>query len=320
MSFDHFDRLFMLSAAGLGILLAGGLNLALGGGGRRVWLRLAGTLAVCGLVCAGLAAFSRPELAQGAAQIQAGVLVFAFLIGSEWGARRVAALVAASRKPTARWGLVAAGGLGVILASGLAFDRTDERLADQGLKQLEMAVGHPPTKPNDDTRAATDRGTRIVLKEPVVERDVADLIAPESETLRDSPHRDQMIRRGGPTDHSNCHGWVFTGGKFLLSPDDVAAIVKENGYVETLAPQAGDLVVYRQGGQIAHSAVVRYVTEGQPVLVEGKWGTMGVFLHPADKSCYGTEYTFYRSARAGHLLVGLGGSPGPAEAAATTED
>ena len=47
-------------------------------------------------------------------------------------------------------------------------------------------------------------------------------------------------------------------------------------------------------------------------MVEGKWGAMGVFLHQADKSFYGTDIAFYRSARTGHLLVGLGGSPGPA--------
>jgi hypothetical protein len=38
---------------------------------------------------------------------------------------------------------------------------------------------------------------------------------------------------------------------------------------------------------------------------------LGVFLHPVEQSCYGTEYAFHRSARAGHLLVGLGGSPAP---------
>ena len=84
-----------------------------------------------------------------------------------------------------------------------------------------------------------------------------------------------------------------------------------------LAPRltidSGDLVVYRQGSTISHTAVVRYVTEGQPVLVEGKWGTLGVYLHPADKSFYGTEFTFHRSGRSGHLLVGMGGSPGPSE-------
>ena len=315
MSFDYFDRYFALAAAGLGILLAGGLNLTLGRGGRRVWLRLAGTLAACGLVCAALGAITRPELALLAAEIQAAVLMFVVLFGSAWVARQVAALVAVLRKPGPRWGLVAAGGLGVVLASGLAFDRADKLDADQNLKNLEMAAGRPPTRANDETPAATDGGTRIILKEPIDARDDAELVGPEEHTLHGSLYHDQTIRRGDATDHSNCHGWVFTGGKFLLGPDDVETIVKENGYHETHEPHPGDLVVYRQGGAVAHTAVVRYVSEGQPVLVEGKWGTMGVFLHPADKSFYGTDYTFYRSARAGHLLVGVGGtSPNPSDA------
>jgi hypothetical protein len=69
------------------------------------------------------------------------------------------------------------------------------------------------------------------------------------------------------------------------------------------------LVVYRQNNTIAHTAVVRFLSEGQPILVESKWGSLGLFLHPIEKSAYGTEFTFHRSPRAGHLLVGLGGKP-----------
>ncbi len=90
-------------------------------------------------------------------------------------------------------------------------------------------------------------------------------------------------------------------------------ILRENGYRQVSDPRPGDLVVYRgQGRTVAHTAVVRYVSDGQPVLVESKWGELGVFLHAADKSVYGTAYTFHRSARRGHLLAGVGGSrPGP---------
>jgi hypothetical protein len=50
------------------------------------------------------------------------------------------------------------------------------------------------------------------------------------------------------------------------------------------------------------------------VIVEGKWGTMGVFSHAVDKSCYGTDYKYYRSGRPGHILAGLSGtSPANAE-------
>src|SRR5207245_249118 len=98
---------------------------------------------------------------------------------------------------------------------------------------------------------------------------------------------------------SNCHGWVFTGGRFIVPGSQVDLVLKENGYQEVHEPHPGDVAVYRQGSAVLHTALVRYVTEGQPVLVEGKWGSLGVFLHPADKSPYGPDYTFYRSARHG---------------------
>lgn len=318
MSFEHFDRFFTFAAAGLGLCLAGGLNLALGKGGRRIWLRVVVTLVVCGLVVAGLAALTRPELAFRSGAVLVGVLLLATVFGSEWFGRQLAAVLGALRKPGLRWGLVSLGGLGTVLASAFTFDRADEVATAEGLRDLEVAVGHVPNQPSDRGRATTDRGNRIVLKEASDPRDAGALQGSELKVLTDAKLHAQVIRRGEPTDHSNCHGWVFTGGKFLLSPDDVELILKENDYAEVQDPHAGDLVVYRQNGAVAHTAVVRYVAEGQPVLVEGKWGAMGVFLHPADKSFYGTDYKFYRSARSGHLLVGLGGSPAPAAESAAT--
>jgi hypothetical protein len=312
MSFDHFDHLFTFVAAGLGLLLAGGVNLALGRGGRRVGLRVVATLVLCVAVVAGLWTFTRSELAVRAGVVLGTVLLLAWLLGSAGVVRRLASVVAFLRKPAPRWGLVALGGLVVIVGSGIAFDLADRAETDQTMQGLELALERPASRPSDRGHATTDRGNRIVLREPIAPR--SELGATEERAIQGSPYRDQVIRRGGPTDHTNCHGWVFTGGKFILAPDAVEAIIQENGYREIHEPRAGDLVIYRQGGAIAHSAVVRYVTEGQPVFVEGKWGAMGVFLHPADKSFYGTEYAFYRSPRAGHLLVGLGGSPAPVDA------
>jgi hypothetical protein len=307
MPFAHFDSLFVFAAVGLSLLLVGGLNLALGG--RCFWLRASVTLVLCGAVLGGLMALARPELTFRAARILLGVLLVATVLGSESCARRLTALAAFFRKPAPRWGLVALGGLGLILGSGLAFDLTDEEIIEQQLQDLDVAVAPPPSHPTDRARAATDRGTPIILREPISLRTADELAGQEEKTLRRLTYSDQVIRHSQPEESTNCHGWVFTGGKFILAPDDVETILKDNGYREVHEPQPGDLVIYRNSGGIVHSAVVRYVTEGQPVLIEGKWGALGVFLHPADKSCYGTEYTFHRSARTGHLLVGLGGSP-----------
>lgn len=320
MSFEHFDRFFILAAVGLGLFLAGALNFAFGRGGRRVWLRSVVTLAACGAVLGAVSAMTRPDLAVRSAGALFGVLALTTVVGSEWFGRQLASLLAVFRLPALRWGLVAFGGLGVVIFSGIAFERSDEDATSQQMRDFELILGRPPTQASENGRATTDRGTRITLKEATTPRAPDELNGPEEKMLRESPYAKDVIRRAGANETSNCHGWVFTGGKFYLSPDDVELILKENGYQEVHQPLSGDLAIYRQGGTISHTAVVRYVTEGQPVLVEGKWGTLGVYLHPADKSFYGTEVTFHRSGRAGHLLVGMGGSPGPNEAANHTAE
>lgn len=316
MSFEHFERFFLLSAIGLGLILAGTVNLAFGRRGGRVWLRAVATLALCALPVAALATV-RPEHAVRAAGVLGGVLAVSAVLGSAWLARQLTALFALARKPAVRWGGVGAGGLGAVLVSGVMFEVSDARIAEQDMKDLELVLGKPNTQPSSRGRATTDRGTTVALKEAVATRPAIDLGAAEEKLLRDNNVRDQVLRRSGPDENANCHGWVFTGGQFFLGSDDVELILKENGYHPVPEPRAGDVAIYRQGGVVSHTAVVRYVTEGQPVMVEGKWGTMGVYLHPADKSFYGTDYTFYRSTRSGHLLAGLGGGTAPEPAAHT---
>jgi hypothetical protein len=311
MSFEHFDRFFLLFAIGLGLFLVGGLNLAFGRRGGRVWLRAAATLAVCAAVAGGLWAIGRPQLAAQAGGALAGVLVAAAVLGSSWLARQLAALLSYLHRPAVRWGLVSFGGLAVVVGGGIAFDRADEAAIERDMNDLSAILGKPDTHPATRDRATTDRGTPLTLLEPNDPRAAEALTVAEDKILRNSPYFHQMIRRSGPSDTSNCHGWVFTGGKYFLGPDDVEAILKENGYGEVQTPQPGDVVIYRQNGVVSHTAVVQYVAPGQPVMVTGKWGTLGVYTHAVEHSYYGSEYTFYRSARSGHLLVGLGGVPGP---------
>jgi hypothetical protein len=73
-------------------------------------------------------------------------------------------------------------------------------------------------------------------------------------------------------------------------------------------PRPGDLAIYRDSKEISHTGIVRAIVNGMPPLVEGKWGWMGVFLHPVGDSIYGGKYTYYRSPREGHLLAGLEGA------------
>lgn len=308
-SADHFEQFFVLATVGAGLLLVGAMNLALGGRrGGRAALRAPLSLAVCGVALAALAALTRNALAVQSAVGMAGALVAVALVGSGWVHRRAAALGAWLRTPGARWGAVAVCGLATVIGAVAWFEYADQECLNRETHDLELALGRQPTRPAERARAATDRGTQVVLKEPTDPRAPESLASPEEKFLHSARLDDQVIRVAKPSDVSNCHGWVFTGGKFLLSGDDVDLILKENGYTETHEPHPGDVVIYRQGGAVSHTALVRYVTEGQPVLAESKWGTLGVFLHPTDKSPYGTDYAFYRSPRRGHLLAGLGGS------------
>lgn len=307
---EHFDHFFVLATVGLGLIAAGVANLVFGGAQRnRIVLRALFSFTACGGAVALLAAATRAELAAQAAGLLTGSVLGTALVGSAWAHRRLAALAALARKPVARWGTLAVCGLALVVGAGFRFEATDEALSDQQTFDLELMLGRQPNRPTERARAVTDRGTQVVLKEPQAMRAPELLAAPEEKVLRDTKLDAQVIRSGAPSDASNCHGWVFTGGQFLLGPDDVELILKENAYAEVAEPRPGDVAIYRQSGTISHSAIVRYVSEGRPVLVEGKWGTMGVFLHPVDKTPYGTDYAFYRSTRPGHVLTGLDTTP-----------
>jgi hypothetical protein len=309
MSADHLVSFLPTACAGFGLVVAGGANLLLLRKGFAV--RAVATAAGLGLCVAGAATLDQPGLALATAELL-GVALLACLLLS-WGGltNRLATLVASLQRPAVRFGLVTVAGVGTIVGASAYFQWADEQAADEALSELDLVHGRCDSVPTDRGKAATDHGTAVVLKEPVPR--TIDLVASEERLLRTTHLGDSVIRKGGATDESNCHGWVFTGGKFILSPDDVELILKENGYEEVHQPQVGDVIVYRSSGTIAHTAIVRYVAEGQPVLVEGKWGNLGVFLHAADKSTYGTEYTFHRSTRSGHLLAGVGGPTGSSE-------
>jgi hypothetical protein len=107
-----------------------------------------------------------------------------------------------------------------------------------------------------------------------------------------------------PSEVCNCHGWVYTGGRFAIQSRFIPTLLADNGYEEVLEPQADDLVIYRaESGSVEHTGLVRMVGDDGLVLVESKWGPLGVYLHPVESQPYGTGHKFYRSPRAGHLVT-----------------
>jgi hypothetical protein len=116
-----------------------------------------------------------------------------------------------------------------------------------------------------------------------------DILSGERHLLRDFTAR--VIRTGPPDIVTNCHGWLFAGGQFWIHGTEVNGILEDNGNGVTL-----------------HSALVRAATDDGLVLLEGKWGIYGRFIHgPADQH-YAQQWTYYHSNRnGGNRLQGLGG-------------
>jgi hypothetical protein len=169
--------------------------------------------------------------------------------------------------------------------------------------------------------AITDAGYPVPLHSVrLVEGEAPFDAARETEYLRHHDLLLTVIRTGDAGLRTNCHGWIFTGGRYWVSPQDVDRILRENGYRPTTEPQAGDVAVYRDdAGRAMHTAVVRGAGDDGTVLQESKWGALGRFVHTDTRHPYSPyACTYYRSSRGDHILkrIGtpaMGAEPGPAE-------
>jgi len=155
-------------------------------------------------------------------------------------------------------------------------------------------------KDPDAPRAVTDLGREI---EMFRYGEVQSPEAVEASLLELERFTHEVIRLEGPNSACNCHGWVFTGGTFGVQSKDVDTILADNGYEPVQPAQAGDLVVYRDdSGAALHTGLVRFVGDDGILLVESKWGPLGVFLHAPETQPYGQQFGFWRSPRQGHRL------------------
>jgi hypothetical protein len=189
------------------------------------------------------------------------------------------------------------------------FDAADDRYIDKANEFVLECAPQPTLRLAETIHATTDTRRPAKLMEPVETRLLEPIVANELKILTEGKYLERVIRLGPVSDSSNCHGWVFTGGRYWLSHEDVEHILVDNGYLPVSNPRPGDIAIYRTAGTIMHTALVHSAAEGKPVLVESKWGCMGVFLHGVNDCCCGKNYTYFRSSRSGHVLAGLSGSP-----------
>lgn len=137
--------------------------------------------------------------------------------------------------------------------------------------------------------AVTDRGRELSLRR----------WTPSEGSMTAAP-----LQARAESSPANCHGWVFTAGKYYLECDDVERILEDNGYEFCQSPLPGDLIVYRNpSGGISHTGLVQTVYLGGMVVIDSKWGLGGRFIHGPEQQPYGNRYGYYRSARQGHTLA-----------------
>jgi hypothetical protein len=310
MAEDSLERLIVLFSAGIGLALFGGIRFLVPS--RSPWLRYSIVLvALAGCASVAVALGSAKLAVWAAAVVGVGSLLVS-VAGSASAATLCRFVTSQLRRPAVQAVALLIGGIVLIGGSLAQYSAEEEARIEEDMAWLREIGAVPPLRSEVDLSAETDLGETITLKAPVSFRPTDEMVRSERRLLEGMGFGDRLLRLGPASDVCNCHGWVFTGGKYWIGPEEVEKILSQNGYQPVSDPRPGDVVIYYAANMISHTAVVRSVRPSEGVLVEGKWGWTGVFLHRVDNSCYGKQFTYFRAPRAGHVLVGLDGSSPPA--------
>ena len=127
----------------------------------------------------------------------------------------------------------------LLASSGGAAYWSGQRFIDvtQPNKDIGLLLNTPgELKDVPDFVAVTARGDEVPLLRWHVDHDAFEYYA-ALETQRFSSLMSLVIQRAPPDERANCHGWVFTGGQYLLSGRSVPAILQGNGYTITDSPR-----------------------------------------------------------------------------------
>jgi hypothetical protein len=158
-----------------------------------------------------------------------------------------------------------------------------------------------PQISSDGEFALTDLGRKIPLEQFLTNEELLN----EEETERRIPadFKARVIVDDSEPSPSNCHGWVFTDGRYLIRGRYVDAILNDNGYQIVTDAHVGDLIIYRDAaGEPIHTGIVKATGDNGFVLIESKWGALDIYLHLPQDQVYSQGYAYYRSTRDGHLL------------------
>lgn len=303
MSEVSLDRLLILFSAGLGLMVLGGLNYLLSRHNWYVRMSIGGFAAgVCALAPLAVATPKVSAASFGLILLGVGFLAAITAAGTTSLFHSIATF---ARRTSVQAAIVVGSGVALMAGSLTYYEFEEDASMNLDAVWMSEVFAQPLVHISNEESAETDEGEFIALKTPNEVRAQWDIDHAEKQVLSQGIYNERLIRVQPATDLCNCHGWVFTGGRYWLSPEDVELALKENGYQPVSDPRTGDVVIYRQGQMITHTAVVRTSGPGEQLMVEGKWGWMGVFLHRISDSPYGQLQEFYRSTRRGHVLRGL---------------
>lgn len=126
----------------------------------------------------------------------------------------------------------------------------------------------------------------------------------EGEFLRNTKQNAANLERiAEPGTECNGHGWVFTGGRFLIQDVHVLAILRDNRYTEVREARVGDLAIYTRDQMAVHSGLVRPALHGGGIAIASKWGPFGAFAHAPKSHPFAGECRYYRTIRRSHSLA-----------------
>jgi hypothetical protein len=264
---------------------------------RRALTILAAALAVVVLALAAVESAIN-GFRQGPLLIFAVVIPILLLLRAEWFRAAVDRLTAAAQRfPRGIYGVFVAGAA-VCLIDLLWTGTPPEKPETANLLDQEELVRLIPAQSNARTDA--NRPVRLFHFGETVPTTMTDV---DQKFISLTPGG--LLFLGYPGG-CNCHGFVFAGGRYWIMNDSVPAILKDNGYEPVSDHAAGDLIIYWDDAHNPiHSGVVRAVPRHGPIQIESKWGMRGEFLHTPQAQIFSQTYSYFRSARRGHLLRGL---------------
>jgi hypothetical protein len=290
---NDFDRqLFLLAPLGLSLLAAGLFQLL---AARLAWIWRA-------TLTGGFLAFG---FATTATLLQSDDL----MVGSALIFPVVPLIVAAARltpvrslRPMPVAITAAFAGLAIFTVAVVRYESGLAEKIENDSSDMELLGSVSEREIDSELIAVTDRGRTVELWRPKVPWSDAELNDRERRSLQLVNAKSDLPRVAPANESTNCHGWVFTGGRYVLGNLDIEKILTDNDYVAIEHPRPGDLAIYRNNGGVSHTAVVREAEPGHPIIVESKWSWMSAFRHAVDESIYGKDYQFFRTTRPDHLV------------------